>query len=133
MSKFKVGDLAYREKLKTWYKLEYVPGMSNEEVLLHGTHWFDSETGDACFHLDKIFTVNEMSQLGIHPPQDLLPKVISLDKLKSEFSIKYNGQFISRDKSDELKNLTNEGRCPQCKELGKYIALAPVCSKHGPY
>lgn len=26
-----------------------------------------------------------------------------------------------------------EGRCPYCGELGRFVGCAPVCSKHGPY
>ena len=26
-----------------------------------------------------------------------------------------------------------QGRCPQCGELGPYVKLMPTCSTHGPY
>ena len=26
-----------------------------------------------------------------------------------------------------------EGRCPLCGELGAFVAMGAVCSKHGPY
>lgn len=27
----------------------------------------------------------------------------------------------------------SEGKCPSCGELGEYVHMAPICSKHGVY
>lgn len=33
----------------------------------------------------------------------------------------------------QMAQWRNEGRCPFCGELGKFIGCVPVCSHHGPY
>jgi hypothetical protein len=52
-------------------------------------------------------------------------RTISLNELASS----YNGW--SSDTKKETKH--KEGCCPACGEAGRYINLAPVCSKHGMY
>lgn len=32
-----------------------------------------------------------------------------------------------------IKQWREEGRCPACGELGRFIGCKPVCSTHGPY
>ena len=34
---------------------------------------------------------------------------------------------------DQIAEWREEGRCPYCGELGKYVGFQPVCSVHGPY
>ena len=46
----------------------------------------------------------------------------------SELSPEENEQ-----RSEERRRWFREGRCPQCGELGAFVAGAPVCSTHGPY
>lgn len=43
-----------------------------------------------------------------------------------------NLNFLSYSQ-DKIAQWVKDGKCPQCGELGKYIGMAPTCSKHGVY
>lgn len=138
--KFKVGDLVYSDLYDGWSILtkhdNKNTGHINREIVDFKGTWFYGEDGfcvvDSSY---KLFTVDEMTAKGIYPNgsyRSTLPMQNSTfgSMYPSNQELKHKvSSFIHND----VKPLTKDGLCPQCGELGKYIALAPVCSKHGPY
>lgn len=92
-----------------------------------------------CYHSEKGDTslYDEMKKIA----RDLLVGTASpeaLDRLMSPTAsiVTYDDtKPLNMKKLFETKpeNWKEEGRCPQCGELGRYINLAPTCSKHGVY
>lgn len=73
----------------------------------------------------------------VTPPKKQLPIVPNnyipdsqafiYDGMNPPVKIEYSNNINNKDQWKK------EGKCPQCGELGHFVRLQPVCSKHGPY
>lgn len=50
-----------------------------------------------------------------------------------EMRLGYRSAGLRGSSRLDFRRWLEEGRCPRCGELGKFVGLMPTCSTHGPY